>query len=187
MYKNPIEMERIAIVMCFLWHRMNDCVFNNKFQSPNQLVQSAMAEFQKYQASLKFNAQNTPQQASVQWMIPETGVVKVKWNAVVSGENQKIGIEIVIMDHRREIFACLSLSKTLLSQSLLAKCWVLRRTLNLCSKLGLQLVHLEGDAHVMINAIFSNKLVEEFKSQLCWKLDWRISFVHKEGNGVVHF
>lgn len=50
MYGNSIEMEKIAIVMCFLWQRMNYWVFNNKFQSPNELVQSAMAEFHKYHA-----------------------------------------------------------------------------------------------------------------------------------------
>lgn len=54
-----------------------------------------------------------------------------------------MGIEIVIQDHMGEVLACLSVPKSFRSKPLLAECWFLRQTIDLCDELGLQNVPLE--------------------------------------------
>lgn len=74
-------------------------------------------------------------------------------------KDQKMGIGIVIRDCHVEVLACLCSSKSFHSQPIVAEFWALWRALILCTELGLENVHLEGDAQGLISAINSEEIM----------------------------
>lgn len=106
---------------------------------------------------------------------------------------------IVIKDCNDKVLACLNSFKTFYSQPIVAEFWALQRAMIFCTELGIENVHFEGDAHVLINALncedecfawfgksSGRRSKEEAKQFLMESAHWFITFVNREGNEPTH-
>jgi ribonuclease HI len=68
------------------------------------------------------------------------------------------------------------------------------RAVQLCKALGATMIHMEGDAKIVIDALLSGdedrshmgNVIEDIKEELRIVSHWKVSFVRKEGNKVAH-
>lgn len=129
------------------------------------------------------------------WKLLENGMIKENWDCDTCAKSQKMRIGLVICDLEGKVLACLSSSKEPCAQQpILAKCWALLHAIEFRTKLGLQWVHLEGDALTLIKATqqeercctWYDDIIEDIKQTLCYRPTWAISFIHRDGNGVAH-
>ena len=104
----------------------------------------------------------------MQWVAPKRGWVKINWDASCAKGKGWIGFGVLIRDEQGKVLAtkCLTMEGNMEASVAEARGALL--AVHLCKTLGLNRVHLEGDAQV-INAVNS--------SVLDWNHRLRFSFL----------
>lgn len=182
------------MIMRNIWKKQNDLVFNQEFLPPFQVARQAIDEVEILHSANPSEPQVTNQQ-EVKLNPLREGELKANWDAGVCNITQRTSIGIVIKDSIGAVLACLSSSRNSDAQHpTLAECWALSRTIEFCSEIGVHGVLLEGDALTVIKATqrphwcctWYGDIIEDIKLALRNNLGWKLSFTHREGNGVAH-
>jgi hypothetical protein len=84
----------------------------------------------------------------VTWQKPPEGVYKINWDASVDRDRCKMGMGMVVRDHAGQLIAALCTSKDHITDPASAKALAAGKAAEaeLCHRLGLEKVILEGDA-----------------------------------------
>ena len=96
-------------------------------------------------------------QSWLRWKASDQGWAKANWDAVLEKKYGKMGFGVIIQGYRGMVIAvCCRSQRGLLSPSA-AKAMACLLAVQVCSKMGPQRVHLEGDAKGVIKAIMSSE------------------------------
>ncbi|XP_059441844.1 uncharacterized protein LOC132174168 [Corylus avellana] len=180
-----------------VWLRRNEAVFEGTFVHPSILVQrtsTAVEEFAKANAvEDKLRARNVMAVEEV-WRPPCHGWWKVNWDASLGKEQGWMGFGVVVRDDRGQLLA--AYSKTLRGNLEVAQAEARAAliAIQFCRSLGLEHVHFEGDAKMVITAVNSSDpdwssmgfVVEDIKHELQAMTQWCFTFVRREGNKAAH-
>ncbi|KAF5447514.1 hypothetical protein F2P56_033065 [Juglans regia] len=104
---NDSELEEVAVVMRGLWLRRNECIFEDKFKYPSQVIRFAKHDLTEYQLAQQISkASSSRNEASrsrnLRWEKPSPSFVKVNGDATVDKKERKVGIGVVIRDEEGE-------------------------------------------------------------------------------------
>jgi ribonuclease HI len=82
----------------------------------------------------------------VTWQKPPEGVYKINWDTSVDRDRCKMGMGLVVRDHAGQLIAALCASKDHITDPTSAEALAASKAAELCHRLGLEKVILEGDA-----------------------------------------
>jgi hypothetical protein len=112
----------------------------------------------------------------------------------VDREFGRLGLSAVIRDIARNVVAARCEMRWGYLSPAAAEAKVALLTVQLCCEMGFSMVHLEGDAKGVVDAVnlgeadksWLGHLIEDIKKELNSLACWRMSFVRREGNHVAH-
>ncbi|XP_042987158.1 uncharacterized protein LOC122315356 [Carya illinoinensis] len=148
--------EEFAIVSRLIWLRRNSFIFQGEFKHPSSVVSQASIAMLELEANRNIR-ENTQQgeQIQVKWSPPPKNMFKMNWDAAVDKTKCRVGIGVIVRDHRGQMTTALRKRRSLYPGHALAKtCGAYEAT-----KFGLQLdlsqVVLEGDSKQVVNALMA--------------------------------
>ncbi|KAF5454970.1 hypothetical protein F2P56_024595 [Juglans regia] len=128
------------------------------------------------------------------WRPPGKNCFKANWDVAFDIKQRKMGIEIIIRDDKGEVMAAYCGSKGNVEQPSTAKCFALRKAIELYSDLSLNKVILEGDAQIIVKAVnepnedlsFYGSIIEDLKLFLITCSNWTMQYTNRNTNVVAH-
>ncbi|XP_059451001.1 uncharacterized protein LOC132181785 [Corylus avellana] len=128
------------------------------------------------------------------WRAPSHGWLKANWDATVGRKNGRLGVGIVIRDHRGEMCATKSWTQSGLLDPTAMEAMATFVAVQMCKALGLQHVQLEGDAHNVVEAVNNTEpngscwghLVADIPSVLHAVQHWEMKHVPREAHQGAH-
>ena len=182
-----------------IWLRRNEVNHGGVFTSPSLIIQQTTTAIQEY-AMVQGPAQEDvlicPREtnAAICWNAPEQGWCKANWDVAVDIESGRMGLSAVIRDTAGNVVAAQCEMQRGYLSPVAAKAKAALVTVQLCRELGVSMVHFEGDAKVVVDAVNSAEadgswlghLIEDIKRNLISLAGWRMSFVRREGNHMAH-
>lgn len=128
------DIELFAVIVYHVWKRMNLFVFEEKFEDPSKLVQTAQ------QLVSYFKSANERNYAVVElerphvsnWTPLPLNVFKVNWDAAVDRVRCKVGIGVVVNNWEGQVFATLRSQRSLFPDVKLAEAVAALKPVFLC-------------------------------------------------------
>lgn len=165
--------------------------------SPQTLVQRNIQAIEDYQIALELRETSLPVPVETfpsSWTSPSPGLVKTNWDASLETQRGIIGRAVVIRDHRGQLVAARCMSRMGCPSPLAAEALVALMAVKLSKELGLQNVHFQGDAKSVVDAVNCveddrsrmGHVMEDLKVEVQSILQWKMSFIKREGNNVAH-
>ena len=140
-----------------LWNRRNDMVFNGIVLHPTAIVQHSVAAIEEFAQVNESGAIATvlPQTLVSNWCAPDTGWLKMNWDASLVKDKDWMGEGMVLRDEKGVVIA--AYSKTFFGRLdvLKAEAKAALMAIQVCKNLGFSKFHLEGDSQGVIAAINS--------------------------------
>lgn len=124
------------------------------------------------------------------WKPPPPGYFKVNIDAAYIQEKGRMGIGIVVRDHRGDVHVVLAAPKSAVKSIFVAESCALLRATILCNELGLVQMEFEGDAQQVVEAVNSNsadtswegQVVEDIKIIMSSHKYWSLQYMGRGGN-----
>jgi hypothetical protein len=121
-------------------------------------------------------------------------MVKANWDAAIDLQTQRMGVGMVLRDDTGCVLAALSSFIPSVSDPTVAKALALWKTVAVCIDLGVQRLHLEGDALEVVQALQHQgscwsrygHLIDDSRIRLDSIQEWRVSHAQREANEVTH-
>lgn len=93
---NQEKLEEISVIFACIWSRRNKAVFEEKFDNPSKVVQTALFNLKVFQESDddKGEQQNQVRRRRMEtkWLPPTEDVTKINFDAAMNKAKQKMGI-----------------------------------------------------------------------------------------------
>ncbi|KAF5476878.1 hypothetical protein F2P56_003569 [Juglans regia] len=162
-----------------MWWRRNAFIFENTFKGPYELFLQAQETLKGFaEASAKGEGvirRGEVQKIEVKWKGPESGFVKVNWDASLDVEKKRKGAGIV-------------------GSPAVAELQALWRALKLCAELQWNKIIFEGDAMGIIDTVnrqnccweWHGQVVEDIKLILQNRPNWSIRYTNRKCNTVAY-
>ena len=129
------------------------------------------------------------------WTKPPADFLKVNWDASVGGRQKRMGMGIAVRDQDGALRAALCATKNFITDPAMAEAVAAQKAVEVCLRLGLQKVILEGDALEVVNVFLNEEkwmgtygnIIHEAKLQLnsCCT-EWNVQHVPRHCNEVAH-
>jgi ribonuclease HI len=118
----------------------------------------------------------------------------VNWDAVVDGKQRRIGIGVIVRNHKGRATAMISETVEYIHNPVTAEALAARRAVEFGQSLGIRKIILEGDAKQIVQALRSSDggrcsygLIIEDMQQLVRRFqEYAVHFVRQEANGEAH-
>ena len=139
-----------------IWVKCNEVLHRGQFTQPSviiQLVHKSREEFRLARENDKVPNSESSSPASVGWMAPALGWVKVNWDAALDSKSRRMGYEVVIRDHHGIVRAARSFPQRGLLTPAAAEAQAAIIAIRLCKEGGFTWIHLEGDAKGVVEAV----------------------------------
>jgi ribonuclease HI len=128
------------------------------------------------------------------WTKPSVGWIKLNWNAAIDSNSNNMGLGIVARDSTGKVRAMMCNFLPYLTDSAVAETYAAQQGTLLARDMGFQNVILEGDSQVIVYALNSGSvsaiayasLVDDTQTILNTFPAWRVVFVQRVANAVVH-
>ncbi|XP_041003989.1 uncharacterized protein LOC121249345 [Juglans microcarpa x Juglans regia] len=191
-------MEETTAIMRSLWIRRKAFIFEKNLTSPSCVIRSAknaLNEFHQVQVLLEEQKGNrSAVGGEKRWLLPEQNMIKANWDAALDVKARKMGAGVIIRNEKAEVMATCNIQKRNVVELALAKCYALRKAMELCKDLNFDKVTFEGDAQVVINVVndpiedppFNGSSIQEMKMVLKGWQGWKVQYSHRDTNVVAH-
>jgi ribonuclease HI len=128
------------------------------------------------------------------WKAPESGWLKVNWDASVEKNQGRMGFGVVVRNEKGDVIAAQCQYALGLFDPAVAEARAALLGVHLCRERGFIRVHFEGDAQTVVKAVNSQEvdwsrmglLVDDLRGELQSIQPWRMSFVNRKGNSAAH-
>ncbi|KAF5447435.1 hypothetical protein F2P56_032989 [Juglans regia] len=129
-------LEEFVVISKLLWQRRNKFIFQKEFSHPSSSLKQAHGELGEMEALKNSRTRlQTVEQIKEKWTPPPLSSYKINWDAVVDKTNCRIGLGVVVRDHRGLMIDALRMNRPLFPDPLLAEAYGLFEA----TKLGIQL------------------------------------------------
>lgn len=154
---NQEKLGEISVILAGIWKRRNMAVFEDKFDSPNKVVQKALLNLKNFKdvddAIVEPQTQGICTRRGVKWMPSTTDFTKVNFDAAIDQAEKKMGIGVVGRNFKGELLFSVYAVKMFIGPVDLAEANALWRAMEICSDLNNQQFQFEGDAPKVITDI----------------------------------
>jgi hypothetical protein len=191
------ELQLAVGVARQIWMRWNSVVFGGEVLSPSIMVRKAtdqLHDFSKAEERRRVTHVQGSRPRCVRWERPAEGFVKLNWDAAINRSTGKTGVGVVARDETGLVVAAMSASRPCITDPATAEAVAAWMMAELCIKLDLRRVIVEGDSVEMVTALQREgecngrygHFVDDTK-QLLSTLDyWSAQHVGREANNVAH-
>ena len=182
-----------------IWLRRNDVMHGGGgvFVHPNTIVhrsQSALDEFSMVSFDQYMKQSMLTTHGVKQWCAPESGWVKVNWDASIDHENGWMGYRAEVRDEHGLVVAAQCMTVWGRLDQTLAEAGATLKAIQLSRLLGLWQVIFEGDTKNVVDGVNLKQddqssmgmLLEDLRVELQIVPTWRMKFVRREENKAVH-
>jgi ribonuclease HI len=192
--------EEILMFVCTarrIWLRRNEVVHGGTFLHPNTVVrraQSALDEFGLVSSDQSRKQSMTTTQRIKHWCPPESGWVKVNWDAALDHEKGWMGYGAVVRDEHGLVVAAQCMTVWGRLDPTLAEAGAALKAILFSRSLGLRQVIFEGDTKTVVDGVnllqddwsSTGMLLEDIRTELKTIPSWRMRFVRREENKAAH-
>jgi ribonuclease HI len=159
-----------------------------------QRTDRAIAEFKLAQETKAIPREAVTRPGFSHWTAPSQAWLKVNWDAALSQKRSRIGLGAVVRDWMGRLVMASCKTQTGCPDPSTSEALSALRAVQLCKALGATMIHIEGDAKVVIDALLSDdevrshmgNVIEDIKEELRTVPHWKVSFVRREGNKIAH-
>jgi hypothetical protein len=173
-----------------IWMRRNDLVHGGLFASPQVLLQATIRTVEEYQLAQGLRdrpLQEEGIQGQTCWSAPSPGWVKANWDASLDMQKGLLGCAVVVRDHLGKMVVAKCTTRKGRTTPLLAEALAMLMAICLCSDMGLQQVHFEGDAKTIVeemnheaeNQSSLGMVLEDSRKEIQTLLRWKMSFIKR--------
>jgi ribonuclease HI len=194
---DPEEFSQFVGIARRIWLRRNEVMHGGSFQHPNSIVKLAQQATEVYQ-SLRNGRDVEPtvftEVIENVWKAPSPGWFKANWDAGIDKKNGRVGLGVIIRNHRGAMVASKSHFINGVMDPTAAEAMAALMAVTFCVEMGIEQVVLEGDAKNVITAVNSDEPDESGRGQLtadiCYSLRsiqvWVMRHTCREANKVAH-
>ena len=170
-------------------------VHGGVFLHPNILIQWSMQAFEDFSLVWGQKESRTLETPILErWNAPFVGWMKVNSDALVDKKKGWLGYGVVVQDAYGVVLAaqCRTMKGNL--EANLAEAGAMMMAIQLCKRMGFNMVHFESDAQIVVddnNSMETNwsskgLMLKDIKRALQEFSQWKMSFTHREGNKAPH-
>ena len=172
---------------------MNDYILNMHLLNPKTVVIKACCLLHQWKLTNELKASPYPSITFTQtWVPPPPPLCKLKFDGSYSPQQQTGGIEGIIRSDKGQLVAAYSDSTVASTSAIEAELMALYQGLQLCQKVAIDQIIIEGDALDIIKSLQGfhniswqfmfvwNRILSVLKTNFCW----RISFYKRTGNQI---
>ncbi|XP_042969026.1 uncharacterized protein LOC122301701 [Carya illinoinensis] len=152
------KLEEMIVLLRRVWLHRNEFVFKKKLGYPKILVKTAVEGLLEYKIAQILTkqvvkGQNSNARSVIRWEKPESGCVKVNWDASLNLKERRMGAGIIVRDEKGKALVVVCDQKVNVDSLVVAECFALRMAIELCSELNIHKAIFEGDARIVIEAV----------------------------------
>ncbi|XP_018853114.2 uncharacterized protein LOC109015083 [Juglans regia] len=187
-------LEEFATVSRLIWNRRNKFIFQQVFLHPNEVIRQASEALIEMETCRITRSIQPKEDQKERWTPPPEFLFKMNWDASVDKFRGRIGIGVIIRDHKGLMIAALRMSRPLYPDPTLAEaCGAYEAT-----KFGLQLrlskVVLEGDSQQIVSALLTKDKNDSHRDMVTLETQkllslyevWSVKHVVRKANRVAH-
>jgi ribonuclease HI len=127
-------------------------------------------------------------------MAPQSGLIKVNWDAAIDISGKRMGMGIIARDHEGYVLASMCSIKQFIVDPAVAEAYAALKAVEFCCDLGLWNILLEGDALEIVNALLLDDpswsryghLIDDTKLLLQRFCSWEVQHVKRGANMAAH-
>jgi hypothetical protein len=165
------ELALFATLARRIWLRRNEVIHGGVFTPPSIIIQQTTNTIQEYamaQVQMQGYVIICPREttAAICWKAPEQGWCKGNWYAAVDSESGRLGLSAVIRDIAGNVMAARCKMRRGYLSPVAAKAKAALLTVQLCREIGFSMVHLEGDAKGVVDAVNLGEVDKSFVGSL---------------------
>ena len=128
------------------------------FSHPNVIIQNsarAVEEQSTLAETIFLPTDPLEDRAIVRWKAPPLGLLKVNWDASIDSKRGRMGVGVIVRDHLRRMWASKCIVREGFLDPMSAKAMGATMAALFCRDLGMEIIQLEGDAKIVIDAVNS--------------------------------
>ncbi|XP_030943104.1 uncharacterized protein LOC115968042 [Quercus lobata] len=186
-------MEVFVMTAWLIWMRRNKLRSKEATQPCTRIAQLASSMLAEFQQGKQRRVAGV-QAGLVRWQPPAENSIKANFDGAVFGEEQEVGIGVVLRDCEGQVLAALSEKVRLPATVEVLEMMAARRAALFARELGFSRVCFEGDAELVVKCLQSGlvsnaltgHLVKDFMSIRGYFQSSSIIHVRRQGNHVAH-
>jgi ribonuclease HI len=178
------------------WNQRNHVVFGGSILLPRCLMVSARESLDAFQQASCIYPVSVVDASAIfsKWEKPDSGWIKINWDASVDKAAQVMGVGVVTRDFMGRVCASLCTALSYISDPSTAEALAARMGVEFSKAMGFRRIWLEGDAKVVVDALKSTGLqsprfgniIEDTRLLAQGFSDWQVSYVNRNSNIVAH-
>ncbi|KAF5460015.1 hypothetical protein F2P56_019915 [Juglans regia] len=138
-------LEEFSTVSRLIWNRRNKFIFQQVFLHPNEVIRQASEALIEMETCRITRSTQPKEDQKERWSPPPEGLFKMNWDASVDKDRGRIGIGVIIRDHKGLMTAALRMSRPLYPDPTLAEACGAYEAASLVYSLGSPRVRVSGE------------------------------------------